>query len=742
MSQLGAALLLGRRRARAPARAARARPRRARRRRPERACSAASSALARACSADGRLARGDQRVAAVALGEHALRAALGRLAQLAVAAEPDAAVARHGDAGEAGGTADSPRRPRRSASRRRATATACARPRRVGQVARAGRRRVRRGARGAGRESPATSTRPPSAPARVEQRVAARTSATSAAPSSPPSAAATRALVARAATSSSSASGAARRPARRRRACAGTGWRRRARRRRARPRGARPRAPSRPRARRAARGLGGRLGRAPARALRVDGLGCCSATRSAACARVALERRELALQPASRSASSRPARPRAPRSARGRPRRASSSALLGAPSAASWRVAPLDALARGRSAARARARGAARCARRRSAPRRRGARAPRAARCARAAPPRPPGAARRPPRAPPAPRRAPRAPRRPRPRRQRARRGARGRCRGRAPSAPRCVWRSSRACSSAASAWRLSGRSRERASRSTSSARSRLSCVRSSLSWARRRRLRCLPRPGGLLDQQAPVARLGGDDRLDAALGDDGVHLLAQAGVREHLQHVDEAAARAVEAVLALARAVQPAHDRDLAHRQVDRAVGVVEDELDLGRRARLHAAAAAEDDVLHRLAAHGERRLLAHRPQHGVGDVGLARAVGADDDRHARAELELRAVGEGLEALEGQRPRCTAAQFLARPRRRAPARRMQRLERDPRGLLLGVLLRAARAAPDRRAADRRDDLEGAVVRRAVPRRRPRTRRSRRAAPGAPGAST
>ena len=53
----------------------------------------------------------------------------------------------------------------------------------------------------------------------------------------------------------------------------------------------------------------------------------------------------------------------------------------------------------------------------------------------------------------------------------------------------------SRAWSSAASAWRLSGRSRERASRSTSSARSRLSWVRSSLSCARRRRLRCLPSP-------------------------------------------------------------------------------------------------------------------------------------------------------------------------------------------------------------------------------------------------------
>ena len=95
----------------------------------------------------------------------------------------------------------------------------------------------------------------------------------------------------------------------------------------------------------------------------------------------------------------------------------------------------------------------------------------------------------------PAPPRAPRARAVAAPRRRRAPPGGRARRRARAPSAPRRVWRSRRSCSSAASAWRLSGRRRERASRSTSSARSRLSCVRSSLSCARRRRLRCLPRP-------------------------------------------------------------------------------------------------------------------------------------------------------------------------------------------------------------------------------------------------------
>ena len=159
--------------------------------------------------------------------------------------------------------------------------------------------------------------------------------------------------------------------------------------------------------------------------------------------------------------------------------------------------------------------------------------------------------------------------------------------------------------------------------------------------------LAVLAEPRGLLDQQPALARLGGDDLRDPALGDDGVHLLAQARVAHQLEHVGQPALRAVDPVLALARAVEPAHDRDLRQRQVDRAVAVVEHDLDLGLGARLHAVRPGEDDVLHRLAAHRDRRLLAHRPQHGVGHVGLARPVGADDHRHARARSRA-ACGPG----------------------------------------------------------------------------------------------
>ena len=179
--------------------------------------------------------------------------------------------------------------------------------------------------------------------------------------------------------------------------------------------------------------------------------------------------------------------------------------------------------------------------------------------------------------------------------------------------------------------------------------------------------LAMLAQSSRLLDQQAPLARPGVDDRVDAPLGDDGVRLLAEARVGEHLDDVGQAGARAVEAVAALARAIEAAHDRDLAQRQIDGAVAVVEHDLHLGLAAGLHAAPATEDHVLHRLPAHRQRRLLAHRPQHRVGHVGLARSVGADHHADTRTEVQSGAVGKGLEALQRERLQAHAARSSPR---------------------------------------------------------------------------
>ena len=80
--------------------------------------------------------------------------------------------------------------------------------------------------------------------------------------------------------------------------------------------------------------------------------------------------------------------------------------------------------------------------------------------------------------------------------------------------------------------------------------------------------------------------------------------------------------------------------------------LGVDEGEGHLGHTGGLAIARACEDDVFHLDAAERFRGLLAEDPGDGVGDVGLAAAVGADDGGDAFAgELDLSAITEGLEA-------------------------------------------------------------------------------------------
>ena len=164
--------------------------------------------------------------------------------------------------------------------------------------------------------------------------------------------------------------------------------------------------------------------------------------------------------------------------------------------------------------------------------------------------------------------------------------------------------------------------------------------------------LAVLAETGRLLDQEAPFARFGVDDRLDPALADHRVHLAAEVGVGEHLGDVDEAAAGAVEAVAALAGAIERALDRDLGELGGGAALGVVDRHLDFGEAALADALAAGRDHVLHRGAADRARALLAQRPEHRVGDVRLAGAVGADDHADAGRELQPRPLGERLEPL------------------------------------------------------------------------------------------
>ena len=160
---------------------------------------------------------------------------------------------------------------------------------------------------------------------------------------------------------------------------------------------------------------------------------------------------------------------------------------------------------------------------------------------------------------------------------------------------------------------------------------------------------------GGLLDERAPVLRLGVQDGVELALPDDHVHLPADPGVREQLLDVQQTAGVAVDLVLALARPVHPPGDRHLGVLDGQGAVVVVDGQGDLGAPERRTAGGAGEDDVLHLAAAQGLRALLAEHPRDRVDHVGLAGAVGTDHTGDPGLQLQRRGGGEGLEALHRQ---------------------------------------------------------------------------------------
>ena len=365
---------------------------------------------------------------------------------------------------------------------------------------------------------------------------------------------------------------------------------------------------------------------------------------------------------------------------------------------------------------------AAPAARARSAPRRRAARARRGARRARPARARPRRAARSSPAARASISRArSRAPARRAPRR-RASSAPRARAapRAPAPSAPRSIWRSRRSCSSAASAWRFSGRSR-RARLALDVERAVEVLLRAlELQLRAAAALAVLAEPGRLLDQQPPVARLGGHDRVHAALRDDRVGLLAEARVGEHLDHVGQPAAGAVEPVAALAVAVQPAHDRDLAQRQVD---------------ARRRSCRARSPPRPRCAAARPGRRRRSRpastAPRTASGDCSPI--------AHSTASVTLdlpEPLGPTTTLTPGPKSRRVRSgndlkPFSVSDFRRTPAPSPgslagQSLDGHARGLLLGVLLAAAAAAAQLSPVDARGDRVGALVRRARP--RPRSR--------------
>src|SRR3954469_19617944 len=280
------------------------------------------------------------------------------------------------------------------------------------------------------------------------------------------------------------------------------------------------------------------------------------------------------------------------------------------------------------------------------------------------------------------------------------------------------VWRSSRSCNSAASAWRFSGRSRVRASRSTSSARSRLSCVRSSLSWARRRRLRCLPRPAASsissrrsrgLEVTIPSTRpcettecisLPSPVSESTSSTSTSRHL---APLRRYSPSPLRSSRRTIE-ISPTGRSIPPsALSRTSSTSAADRACTPrpppkITSCMDCPRTAS------------------GDCSPIAHRTASVTFD--LPDPLGPTiTDTPGPNSRRVRS-GKDLNPLRLSERRCIGLLLLVLVFVVVLVRVVEHLERGPRRLLLGVLLRAPRAGADRPARDRGQHLECAVVRR------------------------
>ncbi len=164
--------------------------------------------------------------------------------------------------------------------------------------------------------------------------------------------------------------------------------------------------------------------------------------------------------------------------------------------------------------------------------------------------------------------------------------------------------------------------------------------------------------PRRLLQNPPALLRLCRDDLADLSLAHEGRRARAGRGVGKEQLHVAGAHLAAVDAVGRALLALDAAGDFELVGiveggRRL--ALGIVDEDVDLGHVARRPAARAGEDHVLHAGGAHRLERGLAHDPAHRLDEVRLAAAVRADDAGEPGLVVEVGRLDEAFEADEAE---------------------------------------------------------------------------------------
>ena len=159
---------------------------------------------------------------------------------------------------------------------------------------------------------------------------------------------------------------------------------------------------------------------------------------------------------------------------------------------------------------------------------------------------------------------------------------------------------------------------------------------------------------GRFLEKRAKLLGLGLDEPRNHALLDDRVAVRPDAGAEQNVRDVFAAAARVVQVVLRRAVARNDAANGDLViagEGARDRAVGIIERELDARDADGLSIRGAVEDDVDHRVAAQRLRGRFAEHPANRIDDVGFAAAVWPHDSHQIAREFDRGRIDECFEA-------------------------------------------------------------------------------------------
>ena len=156
-----------------------------------------------------------------------------------------------------------------------------------------------------------------------------------------------------------------------------------------------------------------------------------------------------------------------------------------------------------------------------------------------------------------------------------------------------------------------------------------------------------------LLEQLAAIVGPIGEQRVDHPGFDHDARVGAQPRAAEHVRDVAQATRRAVQEVVALARARETSRDDDFAKRDWQLAAVVLEVQRDFRDVHRAPRRRTLEDHFFHFLAAEQAGALLAKHPAHGVRHVRLTAPVRTHDRGDALIERHHRGIGERLEPVQ-----------------------------------------------------------------------------------------